>query len=419
MTSKIVGPKGAPDLFPPLSRLHDQIIERAVEQFRRFAYERIETPVFESTELFEKGLDPGSDVVTKQMYTFEDRGGRSLTLRPDMTAPVVRSILQHGLDEALGKPVKLYYVSPIFRQERPQAGRQRQFTQVGVEAVGSPGPEIDAEVIALAAQVYRSVGLEVALALNSIGHPGCRADYIPRLQEYLRSVEEQLCADCRRKISSNPLRTFDCKVEHDRQVLRGAPLIVDQLCAECDEHYQGVKQLLSSWDIDYTEDPRLVRGLDYYTRTAFEFTAVGLGSQNAVGGGGRYDGLAESLGGSSLPGLGFGLGVERIALALQSKGADVAPSLDVFIVTAGEQARPTAHRLAARLRLEGYSVDLDFAGRAMKGQFKAANRLGSKWAVVIGPQELESGNLTVRDMSTGEQQEVEPQRLSAHLARQP
>ncbi|MBW3592056.1 MAG: histidine--tRNA ligase, partial [Actinobacteria bacterium] len=346
------------------------------------------------------------------------RGGRSLTLRPDMTAPVVRAVLQHGLDDALGKPVKLYYVSAIFRQERPQAGRQRQFTQVGVEAVGSPGPEIDAEVIALATQVYRAVGLEVSLAVNSIGHPGCRSDYIPRLQEYLRSVAEELCADCRRKIESNPLRTFDCKVEHDRELLQQAPLIVDQLCSQCEDHYHGVKQLLESWGIDYAEDPRLVRGLDYYTRTAFEFTAVGLGSQNAVGGGGRYDGLAESLGGPSLPGLGFGLGVERIALALEAKGVEIDPSLDVFIVTTGDQARSTAHATAAGLRQQGYSVDLDFAGRGMKGQFKVANRLGSKWVVVIGPQELESGNFTLKNMVTGEQDEVEPERMADHLARQ-
>ncbi|MEX2586496.1 MAG: histidine--tRNA ligase [Actinomycetota bacterium] len=418
MTSKIVGPRGAPDLFPPVSRLHELIIGRAAEQFRRFGYQRIETPVFESTELFEKGLEPGSDVVTKQMYTFEDRGGRSLTLRPDMTAPVVRSILQHRLEDQLGRPVKLYYVSAIFRQERPQAGRQRQFTQVGVEAVGSAGPEIDAEVILLATEIYKSVGLQVSLAVNSIGHPACRYDYIPRLQEYLRSVEQDLCADCRRKVESNPLRTFDCKVDNDRKLLQDAPLIVDQLCGECGAHYQAVKQLLDSWGIDYVEDPRLVRGLDYYTRTAFEFTAVGLGSQDAVGGGGRYDGLAESLGGRSLPGLGFGLGVERIALALSSAGVEVPASLDAYIVTAGDRARPVAHATAAGLRQQGYSTDLDFAGRGMKGQFKAADRLGAKWAVVIGPQELESGNLTVRNMVTGEQDEVEPERLADYMAKQ-
>lgn len=415
MTSKISGPKGAPDLIPPRSGLYDRIIERAVEQFRLFGFRRIETPVFEHTQLFEKGLEPGSDVVTKQMYTFSDRGGRSLTLRPDMTAPVVRSVLEHNLDTALGTPVKLYYVSAIFRQERPQAGRQRQFTQVGVEAVGSPGPEIDAEVVGLAIAVYRSVGLEVDLAVNSIGHPGCRADYIPKLQDYLRSVQDQLCADCRRKVEANPLRTFDCKVERDRELLRAAPLIVDQLCSECEEHYEGVKHWLRDWGIDFSEDPRLVRGLDYYTRTAFEFTAAGLGSQNAVGGGGRYDGLAESLGGSALPGIGFGLGVDRMALALESRGAEADPRLDVFVVTASDKARPVAHERAAELRQAGLSTELDFAGRAMKGQFKAANRLGAAWTVIIGEQELESGYLTLRNMTTGEQEEVMPGSLVARL----
>jgi len=415
MSSKISGPKGAPDLFPPGSLMHDEIISQAVVQFRRFGYNRIETPVFEHTQLFEKGLEPGSDLVTKQMYTFEDRGGRSLTLRPDMTAPVVRSILEHGMDRQ-GLPVKLFYVAPIFRQERPQAGRQRQFTQVGVEAVGSAGPDIDAEVIQLAVGVYKGVDLDVDLALNSIGHPGCRADYIPRLQAYLRSVEDELCGDCRRKIETNPLRTFDCKVESDRKLLEDAPLIVDQLCAECEIHYAGVKDRLGEWGIGFTEEPRLVRGLDYYTRTAFEFTAVGLGSQNAVGGGGRYDGLAESLGGPPLPGIGFGLGVERIALALESKGVERRPTLDVFIVAIGDQARTAAFKLAPKLRDAGFTTDLDYAGRAMKGQFKAANSRGAHWVVVIGEKELESGKYTVRQMHTGDEEELPPSRIVGYLA---
>ncbi len=415
MSSKISGPKGAPDLFPPRSLLHDEIIGRAVIQLRRFGYNRIETPVFEHTQLFEKGLEPGSDLVTKQMYTFEDRGGRSLTLRPDMTTPVVRAIIEHGMDRQ-GLPVKLYYVASIFRQERPQAGRQRQFTQVGVEAVGSGGPDIDAEVIQLALNIYRAVELDVNLALNSIGHPGCRADYIPKLQAYLRSVADQLCGDCRRKIETNPLRTFDCKVESDRKLLEDAPFIVDQLCPECEIHYAGVKDRLDEWGIRYTEDPRLVRGLDYYTRTAFELTAVGLGSQNAVGGGGRYDGLAESLGGPSLPGIGFGLGVERIALALESKGVERKPALDVFIVSIGDRGRTAAFSLAAKLREAGFTTDLDYAGRVMKGQFKAANSRGANWVVVIGEKELESGKYTVRQMNTGDEEELPPSRIAGYLA---
>jgi histidyl-tRNA synthetase len=415
MSSKISGPKGAPDLYPPRSLLFDEIIDRAVTQFRRFGYSRIETPIFEHTQLFEKGLEPGSDTVTKQMYTFEDRGGRSLTLRPDMTTPVVRAILEHNLDRQ-GLPLKFFYVAPIFRHEQPQAGRQRQFTQVGVEAVGSPGPDIDAEVIQLAMAVYRSLDLEVTLAVNSIGHPGCRADYIPKLQEYLRSVEDQLCGDCRRKIDSNPLRTFDCKVPEDRKLLEKAPLIVDQLCPECEIHYAGLKDRLNEWGIKYEEDHRLVRGLDYYTRTAFEFTASGLGSQNAVGGGGRYDGLAESLGGSSLPGIGFALGVERIALALESNGYEVRPTLDVYIVAIGDQARSLGYKLAPRLRDAGFTTDMDFAGRSLKGQFKSANSRNAAWVIVIGEKEIEAGKFVVKHMQTGDEEPLPPSRIVGYLA---
>ncbi|HEX2052128.1 MAG TPA: histidine--tRNA ligase [Actinomycetota bacterium] len=415
MTPRITGPKGAPDLYPPRSGMHDEITGQAMTWFRRYGYGRIETPVFEHTQLFEKGLEPGSDLVTKQMYTFEDRGGRSLTLRPDMTTPVVRAILEHGLDRQ-GLPVKLCYVAPIFRQERPQAGRQRQFTQVGVEAVGSDGPDIDAEVIQLALDVYKTVGLEVDLALNSIGHPGCRADYLPKLQTYLRSVEDQLCGDCQRKIDTNPLRTFDCKVESDRKLLENAPLIVDQLCPECEIHYAGVKDRLNDWGVKYSEDPRLVRGLDYYTRTAFEFTASGLGAQNAVGGGGRYDGLAEALGGPSLPGIGFGLGVERIALALESKGVEHVDRLDVFIVAIGDRARTAAFSLAPKLREAGFTTDMDYAGRSLKGQFKAANSRNAAWVIVIGEQELESGRYTVKLMHTGDEEKLPPGRIVGYLA---
>lgn len=416
MSAKINGPKGAPDLFPPRSALHDEVISRAIEHFRRYGYRRIETPVFESTQLFEKGLDPASDVVTKQMYSFQDRAGRSLTLRPDMTAPVLRSIIEHGLSR-LGRPVKLYYASPIFRQERPQAGRQRQFTQVGVEAVGSPGPGIDAEVIQLATEVLKALGLGgVALAINSIGHPGCRAGYIPNLQEYLRSVAGQLCEDCRRKIDTNPLRAFDCKVPSDRKLMQGAPLIVDGLCDECRAHYDGVKTLLKDWGVTYVEDPRLVRGLDYYTRTAFELTAPGLGSQDAVGGGGRYDGLAEVLGGPFLPGIGFALGVERIALALQSMGVKPDPRLEVFVVSIGSRARAEAYSIAAKLRQAGFSTELDHDGRGMKAQFKAADHLRAIWVLVIGDKELESGRYTLRQMTTGEEESLRPERVVGYLA---
>jgi histidyl-tRNA synthetase len=415
MASRITGPRGAPDLLPPRSALYDRIIEAAVRRFHLYGYRRIETPVFESTDVFERGLEEGSEIVTKQMYTFTDRGGRSLTLRPDMTAPVVRAILEHGLDRQR-LPVKLYYVAPIFRQERPQAGRHRQFTQVGVEAVGSASAELDAEVIRLADDVYRDLGLDARLSLNSVGHPGCRAEYIPLLQEFLRAHADQLCEDCRKKIETNPLRTFDCKIEQDRAILKDAPYITDHLCDPCRDHYDSVKELIKELGVDFVEDPTLVRGLDYYTRTAFEFVASGLGSQDAVGGGGRYDGLAEQLGGSSLPGIGFGLGVERIALALERGGDEPEFSLDVFVVSVGDRGRRQALKVASMLRDAGISTDLDFAGRALKGQFKAADRARARWVVVIGDKELDAGRYTVRSMSSGQESSVAADELIGFIA---
>ncbi|MGI8426949.1 MAG: histidine--tRNA ligase [Actinomycetota bacterium] len=410
MSSRISGPKGAPDLLPPDSRRHEEIISAAIRAFRLWGFHRIDTPVFESTELFERGLAAASDIVTKEMYTFKDKGGRSLTLRPDMTAPVLRATLEHGLDRK-GLPVKLYYVSPIFRHERPQAGRYRQFWQAGVEVLGSPGPGVDAEVIGLAAEVYSQLGLTgVTLKLNSIGHPECRALYLPLLLDYLNAHEAELCSDCRRKLHANPLRTFDCKVPEDRKVMENAPVIVDHLCVECKEHYEAVKLLLTTINVEFVEDPTLVRGLDYYTRTAFEFVAEGLGSQDAVGAGGRYDGLSEQIGGPSLPGIGFGLGVERIALAIEQltpEDATLRPQpLDVFVVSVGAPAQKPAFELVTKLRREGISADLDHSGRAIKGQFKMADRSGARWAVVIGEKELAGSVYTLKDMQTGDETSV-------------
>lgn len=402
----ISGPKGAPDILPPESEQQEWIIDQAEQAFQVYGYRLIETPVFEYTELFERGLEGGSDIVTKEMYTFEDKGGRSLTLRPDMTAPVLRAILEHGLDRG-GLPVKLYYRAPVFRHERPQSGRYRQFRQVGVEAVGAPGPSIDAEVIALASEILFRVGLGTTdLRLNSIGHEGCRATYMPQLVDFLRRHAEELCEDCRRKITSNPLRTFDCKRPQDRQVMKDAPLITDHLCFECKDHYERLKDLLRAGEIPFAEDPTLVRGLDYYSRTAFEFVAPDLGSQNAVGAGGRYDGLAEQIGASeALPGIGFGLGVDRIALALSNEGRLWAGpperSVDVFIVTVGEPAGRTAFEIVGILRRSGVSADMDHTGRGVKGQFRAADRARARWVVVIGEREAESGLLTLKDMDKG------------------
>jgi len=393
-----------------------------VETFRLWGYQRIETPVFESTELFERGLAAGSDIVTKEMYTFEDKGGRSLTLRPDMTAPVVRATLEHGLDR-MGLPVKLYYASPIFRHERPQAGRYRQFWQVGVEAIGSEAAAIDAEVIALASDVIAKIGLGgVTLKLNSIGHPECRALYLPLLRDYLMAHETELCSDCRRKIEANPLRTFDCKVPADREVMQNAPVIVDHLCAECKEHHESLKILLGAIDVEFVQDPRLVRGLDYYTRTAFEFVAQGLGSQDAVGAGGRYDGLSEQIGGPSLPGIGFGLGVERIALALEKQISEqdvVRDRLEAFVVWVGQEAEQPAFELVTKLRREGISADLDHSGRSIKAQFRQADRSGAQRVVVIGAKELAAAVYTLKDMQTGFETSVAAGELAQELRKSP
>lgn len=408
----LTAPKGAPDIVPPRSALFEHVADVASKLFRLYGYRRIETPSFEHTELFMRGLQTESEIVTKEMYTFEDKGGRSLTLRPDMTAPVVRAILENRL-ELQGLPIKLYYVSSVFRHEKPQAGRNRQFWQVGVEAVGSDSFDLDAEVIALAAATFHKLGLPVKMALNSVGHPECKAAYMPKLMEFLSANRDRMCDDCKVRIDRNPLRTFDCKVPADKQIMKAAPVLIDHLCDDCARHHEGLKGRLDLMGVEYIDDPLLVRGLDYYTRTAFEFTAQGLGAQDAVGGGGRYDGLAEALGGKHLPGIGFGLGIDRIVMGLGD--ADIKRLLDVFLVRLGEEAKTRGIEVAALLRREGFSVDVDFDDRSVKAQFKAADRSGARAAVIIGQKELEEGKFTVKDMQTGDETTVAVGGLVDHL----
>lgn len=395
-------PRGVHDNIPPRSALLERIVRASEDLFRTFGYSRIETPMFEHTEVFERGLSSESEMVTKETYTFLDRGGRSLTLRPDGTTPVMRAIIEHNLAK-VSTPVKLYYTAPMFRYENPQSGRYRQHTQVGVEAVGSPGPEIDAEVIQIASLLYPKVGLGgVKLLLNSIGHPGCRAVYLPKLVEFLEAHRSQMCQDCQRKIDVNALRTFDCKVERDRRLMLDAPLIAHYLCDECSDHFSGVRGLLGALGVEFELDPRLVRGLDYYTRTTFEFQSDGLGAQNSVGGGGRYDGLAEMLGGKDLPGIGFGIGVERIAQALgDAVAVDSSPL--AYIVTAGSATPAAALKIAATIRKAGLPVDLDFQNRALRSQLKAVDRSGARYGVILGDKEAAEGKVRVRDMKTGEE----------------
>ncbi len=399
-------PKGTNDLIPPQSWEWAEVTRLAFDTFAAAGYAPIETPIFEHTEVFERGVGETSEVVGKQMYTFEDRAGRSLTLRPELTAPVVRAVLEHGLHRG-PLPVKLYCAGPMFRQERPQKGRYRQFFQLDVEAIGSDDPKVDAEVIEIAQRFLTEVGTEPKLLLNSIGHvdESCRQGYLKHLVVFLRENEAALAEEDRDRVNTNPLRTFDSKESETVATMKQAPLITEHLCDPCRKHFESVQDLLTYIGVDFTLEPRLVRGLDYYTRTAFEFTSERLGAQNALGGGGRYDGLSEALGGEPLPSIGFALGLDRIALARAQSQPAPSP-IQVYVVGIGEDAGREALRLVTSLRGAGIPADLDLAGRAMKGQMKDASRSGARWAVILGEEEMVSGEATVKDMQSGEQVKV-------------
>ncbi|HWC13080.1 MAG TPA: histidine--tRNA ligase [Actinomycetota bacterium] len=400
-------PRGTYDLLPPASLEWRHVMGLAMDVFALSGYDPVETPIFEHTEVFERGVGEATEVVGKQMYTFTDRGDRSLTLRPEGTAPVVRAVLEHNLHRG-PLPLKLAYAGPMFRQERPQKGRYRQFWQVGIEAIGVDAAALDAEVIELGQRFLRDCGVETTLLLNSIGHldPDCRGGYLAELRRFLQARRDDLAEDDRDRVDRNPLRTFDSKERATVAVMKDAPLITDHLCADCDAHFAAVRALLGDLEVPYVLEPRLVRGLDYYTRTAFEFVSGELGSQNAVGGGGRYDGLAESLGGDALPGIGFALGIDRIVIA---RGTHEVPRrVHVYVVAVGDEtAARAALKLATQLRRAGIGADLDLAGRSMKGQMKQASGSGARWAAILGERELASGKATLKDLTTSDQREVD------------
>ena len=404
----IRAPKGTDDILAPASRTWRRMLRIWDQITERFGYDLIITPLFEATDLFSRGSGEDTEIVQKQMYTFSDKGGRSLTLRPEATPSVMRAHQQAG-----GSGVrKVASWGPMFRYERPQAGRRRQFYQLDVEYLGSDSPLADAEVIELGYRYLWEVGLDdVTVTVNSIGDPVCRPAYQELLRVYLRAREDQLCEDSKQRIDSNPLRVLDCKI--CRPILGDAPTPVDHLCDACTAHYRTVKETLGVVGVPFEEDPHLVRGLDYYTRTAFEYIATDLdAAQNAVGGGGRYDGLSESIGGPPIPGVGLALGLDRIVLArgeLLEGGA-----LDAFVVVADEQMRAEATRLASDLRAEGFRVDDDVDGRSVKAQFKIASRRGASKVLVIG-DEWHRGTVTVRDMATGDQREVPVEEVSEWL----
>lgn len=411
------GPKGTYDVLPAAQALREQVIDAATAIFGAAAYEHINTPAFEDTELFVRGVGTSSDIVRKEMYSFQDKGGRSLTLKPEGTAPVVRAYVQHGMHK-LPQPVKLWYFERMYRFERPQAGRYREHYQLGAEAIGSGDAALDAEMIMMMSQLYEVLGVpDVELRLSSMGDNECRPAYVQQLKHYLDSIDVDLCHDCQERARLNPLRVFDCKNEKCISLLGEAPKLVDNLCPSCQKHFDEVRGYLDLFGQSYRIDGTLVRGFDYYTRTTFEYECARLGAQKGIGGGGRYDNLVEEIGGQPAPATGFGTGLERIVLALESAGVTPAPPvIDVFIMVLAEEARPRVMQALQRLRGLGISADTDYAGRKAKGQMKQANRLGARFAVIIGEDELASGTATVRDMSTGEQSSVALDGLEENLA---
>ena len=402
---KIKAPRGTSDYLPERAQILHWLDRRAGEIFGRWQYRRIITPTFEDTALFTRSIGEASDIVRKEMYTFRDRADRSLTLRPEATAPVVRAFIEHNL-AAGSLPAKLYYFANMFRYERPQAGRYREFWQLGVEALGSPAPAVDAEVIALAVEYIEAIGIGAAtLKLGSMGDAGCRPDYTAKLKTYLSTVSDTLCEDCRERATLNPLRVFDCKNDVCRSALGAAPKMVDHLCVACRDHFTAVGDLLHEVGIDFEVDPMLVRGFDYYTRTTFEIQSSELGAQNALGGGGRYDGLVSDYGGKQTPAVGFALGIERLVLAMSQTGPgpSAIEATDILVAVVEESARPLAFKLALELRRAGSSVEVDYMDRSLRSQMKLADKVGAAKVIVLGPDELARGEVVVRDLKTGEE----------------
>ena len=401
-------PRGTDDLLPPRSEAMLGLYTEAHRTASLFGYRYVETPVFESTELFARTSGGTSDVVTKEMYTFEDKGGRSLTLRPESTAPVVRAYLAHTHD--LPSPFKAYYVNTAYRHGRPQAGRLREFRIFGIEVIGTASADADVEVIAVSDRYLRDRGLaRFTLRLNSIGDDVCRPAYRDRLVGYFEDYLEQLDEDCRARLQTNPLRVFDCKVDGQKDFVLAAPVISEHLCEPCAEHFTAVRSGLEAAGIAFETDPRLVRGLDYYTRTAFEFVSDALeGGQTTMCGGGRYDGLAEVLEGPPTPGVGFGMGLDRVLLAMDEEGLEVAPSHGVtcFVVALGDEARPVAATLVRDLRSAGVASAGPLEDRPLKAQLRTAERAGAAFVAVIGPREATAGVVAIRPLDEPATEEV-------------
>ncbi|MCH8025815.1 MAG: histidine--tRNA ligase [Chloroflexi bacterium] len=406
--SRYQAPRGTGDVLPEDEPYWRFVRETGERICHRFGYRRIETPMFEAAGLFLRGVGAGTDIVEKEVYIFEDRGGDKLALRPEGTANVCRAYLEHGM-QSLPQPVRLFYISPVFRYDRPQAGRYRQHTQLGVEAIGDGEALVDAEVIDLLASFYDALGLAgITLQLNSIGDSACRPAYVESLRSYYSERLDQVCADCRVRFEKNPLRMLDCKEERCQPLIAEAPVLSDRLCDPCAEHFASLRSQLDELEISYIVAPRLVRGFDYYTRTVFEFQPAEEGSQSSIGAGGRYDGLIELLGGKPTPGTGFGSGIERIILNLKRQNVPVPalPAVRVYVAHLSEAAQRAALRLARSLREGDVAAVVGGGGRSLKAQLRHADALHVRYAAILGDQELAKGEVTLRDMANGEQRSL-------------
>lgn len=405
MAQKVSGPRGTQDVSPYESYKWLLLEKKLREVVDQYGFKEIRTPTFEHTELFLRGVGDTTDIVNKEMYTFEDKGKRSITLRPEGTSSTVRSVLEKGiLNEGL--PLKAYYILSCFRYEKPQAGRLREFHQLGIELFGARDYTADAEVIAVAAKILRDLGLgNVKLYINSIGCPNCRPAYHDKLKAYFAGHKDQLCEDCKSRLEKNPLRILDCKEEKCARIAKDAPVGLDNLCDECKEHFEGLQRTLQAMGIEYQINTKIVRGLDYYTKTVFEFVYDGIGAQGTVCGGGRYDGLFEELGGNHTPAVGFGMGIERLLLTLEAEGKSLGEDSrpDIFFAGIGEQAKIFAFAMAEKARAEGLKAQSDLMNRSLKAQMKYADKIGARYTVVLGDDEVQSKKAVAKNMQTKEQ----------------
>ena len=412
-------PRGTKDILPEQITGWQYVEDEVRKICAAYGYEEIRTPIFEHTELFQRGIGETTDVVSKEMYTFTDRGNRSITLRPENTASAVRAYLQNKL-YAAGNLVKLFYIGSMFRYDRPQAGRLREFHQFGVEALGEKNPAVDAEIILLAWNFLKNLGLdELQLKINTVGCPACRPVYRQKLIQYFSEYHDELCGDCKSRLEKNPLRILDCKVDADKDFMEDAPKIETCLCDECREHFARVQELLTAAGVEFKIDSRLVRGLDYYTKTAFEIQYTPLGAQAALAGGGRYDGLVEEIGGPPTPGIGFAAGIERILIALEKQNLipTAQKNLDAFIVTAGRKAEVCGFKLLNNLRQKNIAATMDFASRSIKAQMKQAAKSGAKFALIIGDDEVNENAVTVKNLETSEQNKISIDEVAAMIMR--